>query len=97
MVTGIGGIPLASDPEVAQKAIARVHRLVDNARAVWRGLVLVGHRRSIKAGHMFWALPGRGFADGITLKQHDPAFYVIDEPSKARLVGQQPVLEELSK
>ena len=82
--------------DLHDRAIARLHAPVDGARAVWRGLVLVGHRRSVKAGHMFWALPGRGFADGITLKQHDPAFHVIGEPSKAWLIDQQPVLKELS-
>lgn len=85
-----------ADADLLERAKAHLHAPVDAARAVWRGLVLVGHRRSILAGHMFWALPGRGFADGITLKQYDPAFTVLVEPAKAWLIDQQPVLKELS-
>jgi hypothetical protein len=86
---------MQADPIVHAKALAAVHFPVDRARAVWRGLVLVGHRRSIEAGCMFWALPGRGFADGITLKNDDPLFHVIAAPSEFQLVEQQPVLKEL--
>jgi hypothetical protein len=81
---------------IRDQALARLHLPVDSARAVWRGLVLVGHRRSIQAGHMFWALPGRGFAEAITLKQYDPAFQVLNQPGKQWLVDQQPVLKELN-
>ena len=87
----------AIDPGLREQALAQLHQPVDGARAVWRGLVLTGHRRSIEAGHMFWALPGRGFADGITLKQHDPSFSVIKEPHKTWLVDQQPILKELAE
>jgi hypothetical protein len=62
---------------------------VDKARAVFRGLVLVGHRRSIQVGHMFWALPGRGFADAVTLTQHDPHFRVINGPTAGDLMTLQ--------
>lgn len=85
------------DLDLLERAMAQLYTPVDKARAVWRGLVLVGHRRSIPAGHMFWALPGRGFADGITLKQHDPAFHVISEPEKTWIVDQQPVFKELTQ
>ena len=85
------------DAALREQALAQLHAPVDAARAVWRGLVLVGHRRSVDAGHMFWALPGRGFADGVTLKQHDAAFHVIGEPHKTWLVDQQPVLKELTQ
>lgn len=85
-----------TDLDLIERAVAQLHAPVDQARAVWRGLVLVGHRRSIQAGHMFWALPGRGFADGVTLTQHDPSFHVIGEPRKQWLIDQQNVLKELS-
>lgn len=80
--------------------VAAVHDLfqpVDSARAVFRGLVLVGHQRSIQAGHMFWALPGRGFADGVTLRQADPMFRVINQLYTADLVALQPRLQELTQ
>lgn len=83
--------------DIRDKALATLHAPVDCARAVWRGLVLVGHRRSIQAGHMFWALPGRGFADGVTLRQHDPSFTVLTAPTSAQLIEQQPVLKELTQ
>jgi hypothetical protein len=73
-------------PVTPDQAIAAVYAPVDQARAVWRGLVLVGHRRSLEVGHMFWALPGRGFADGVTLRQYDPQFRVICEPTKQQLI-----------
>lgn len=85
-----------ADSDLRERAVARLHGPVDSARAVWRGLALVGHRRSIQAGHMFWALPGRGFADGITLKQYDPHFQVLNAPTMPWLVEQQNVLKELT-
>lgn len=69
---------------------------VDKARAVFRGLVLVGHRRSIRTGHMFWALPGRGFADGVTLTEHDQHFRVINAPTAGELITLQAHDKELS-
>jgi hypothetical protein len=71
------------------QAVAYRAKSVDIARAVFRGMVLVGHRRSIEVGHMFWALPGRGFADGITLKKHDPHFRVINAPRAVELLTLQ--------
>ena len=84
------------DAIVRERALARLHAPIDASRAVWRGLVLTGHRRSVEAGFMFWALPGRGFADGITLEQSDPAFTVLRSPSTAQLVEQQPLLKALT-
>lgn len=84
------------DLDVIERAVAQLHAPVDTARAVWRGLVLVGHRRSIQAGHMFWALPGGSFADRVTLTQYDASFHVIGEPRVQWLIDQQNVLKELS-
>lgn len=75
---------------------AVLHQPVDKARAVFRGLVLIGHRRSVRAGHMFWALPGRGFADGITLTQHDQHFRVINAPTAGELITLQAHEKELA-
>jgi len=75
--------------DARDNAVAAPHAPVDRARAVFRGLVLVGHRRSIVAGHMFWALPGRGFADGVTLTQHDQHFHVISAPTAGELITLQ--------
>jgi hypothetical protein len=76
--------------------IAVLHVPVDKARAVFRGLVLVGHRRSAQVGHMFWALPGRGFADAVTLTQHDKHFRVIARPTDAELITLQSLTKELA-
>lgn len=82
--------------DVRDKALAALHAPVDAARAVFRGLVLVGHRRSIRAGHMFWALPGRGFADAGTLTQHDQHFRVISRPADGQLITAQALEKELA-
>lgn len=82
--------------DVRAAALAAVYEPIDAALAVWRGLILIGHRRSIEAGLMFWALPGRGFADGITLKMHDSEFRVIFAPTTEHLVNVQPILRELA-
>lgn len=82
--------------DVRDAAMAALHSPTDGARAVWHGQVLVGHRRSIEAGCMFWALPGGEFADGHTLLQTDPHFHILAAPSMADLVDQQPVLKELT-
>ena len=79
------------------QAVSRLHAPVDAARAVFRGLVVVGHRRSIEAGEMFWALPGGQFAHGERLKVVDPTFTVIDAPSMAYLREQQPALKALTE
>jgi len=76
---------------------AVLHQPVDKARAVFRGLVLIGHRRSVRAGHMFWALPGRGFADAVTLTQHDQHFRVINAPTAGDLITLQAHDKELSQ
>lgn len=76
---------------------AVLHLPVDRARAVFRGLVLIGHRRSVKVGHMFWALPGRGFADAVTLTQHDQHFRVINAPTAGELITLQAHDKELSQ
>lgn len=86
-----------ADIDLRARAVDTLHRAVDRARAVWRGQVLVGHRRSIQAGHMFWALPGRDFANGQALRQDDPAFHVIAAPTTEWLVEQQPILKELTQ
>jgi hypothetical protein len=83
------------DPATREQAVARVFEPVDSARAVYRGMVLVGHRRSIPAGTMFWALPGRGFATTQSLRAGDPMFQVLIAPSDAGLVEQQGVLREI--
>lgn len=75
--------------------VAVVHLPVDKARAVFRGLVLVGHRRSVQVGHMFWALPGLGFADAITLTQHDQHFRVLNAPTAGELITLQAHQKEL--
>lgn len=75
---------------------AVLHQPVDKARAVFRGLVLIGHRRSVRAGHMFWALPGRGFADAVTLTQHDQHFRVINAPTAGELITLQAHDKELA-
>jgi hypothetical protein len=76
---------------------AVLHQPVDKARAVFRGLVLIGHRRSVRAGHMFWALPGRGFADAVTLTQHDQHFRVINAPTAGELITLQAHDKELTQ
>lgn len=53
---------------------------VDAARAVYLGLVVVGHRMSAAVGAMFWALPGRSAADSQSLALLDPRFNVINQP-----------------
>ncbi len=78
------------------QAVARLHAPVDAARAAFRGLVVVGHRRSIEAGEMLWALPGGQFAHAEHLVSVDPAFTVIESPSMRYLHDQQPVLRELT-
>jgi hypothetical protein len=77
--------------------LAMLHMPVDAARAVFRGLVLIGHRRSARAGHMFWALPGRGFADASTLTQHDPHFRVLNAPTAGELITLQAIDKGLSQ
>lgn len=57
------------------------YKPVDSAMAVYLGQVLVGHRASVPAGEMFWALPGRQRADSATLKARDPGFRVIAAPT----------------
>ena len=76
------------------KALAVLHAPTDNARAVWHGLVLVGHRRSVEAGEMVWALPGRQWAYQATLAR-DKDFTVLAAPSTEYLLTQRQALKEL--
>lgn len=76
-------------------AITQLLAPVDNARAVFWGQVIVGHRRSVEVGDMCWALPGRGWAYASTLLLNDPAFTVLAAPSAAWLREQRGVLAGL--
>ena len=59
-----------------------ITRAVDRSRAIFRGMSLVGHRRSIKRGRMYWALPGGYVGDSAALLAEDPQFFVLGEPTK---------------
>lgn len=87
---------LLADSELRQAAIARICAPVDNARASFKGLALVGHRSSIEQGEMHWALPGGGVAWGVELALEDKDFRVIDAPHNGYLREQQPVLKALT-
>ena len=88
-------VPSPDDTRLA--ALARILTPIDKARAVFRGLVVVGHRRSVEAGEMYWALPGGQFAHGARLASLDPTFAVVDEPSTHYLREQQPILAALTQ
>lgn len=77
------------------RSLDNLYGLLISATAVYKGFVLVGHRRSIEVGHMFWALPGRKFADGIALTNEDRAFRVISAPLPRDLVAAQARFAEL--
>ena len=83
--------------DLLDHALDRLYEAVDAGRAVWRGLVLIGHRRSIRAGHMFWALPGGDFADGKALLTSDRGFNVIWAPTPRQLADQQALERELTQ
>ena len=59
-----------------------ITRAVDRSRAIYRGVSLIGHRRSITRGRMYWALPGGYVASSAELKANDPQFFVLGEPTK---------------
>lgn len=59
-----------------------ITRAVDRSRAIFRGMTLVGHRRSTKRGRMYWALPGGYVADSAAMLADDPTFFVVGEPTK---------------
>jgi len=61
---------------------------VDAARAVYRGLIVVGHRLSVEAGEMVWAVPGASYAYQSSLT-HDGRFSVAHAPTQARLLALQ--------
>jgi hypothetical protein len=54
---------------------------LDNARAVFRGQTIVGHRESVRERRMLWAMPGGNVRTTAWLQQHDPKFAVLDRPS----------------
>lgn len=86
---------LRDNLDLREQAIARLHEPVDNARMVFQGLTLVGHRSSIAEGSMHWALPGGRIAWGTELLLEDDNARVVDAPSDAWLRDQQPVLRSL--
>lgn len=67
----------------------RIFAEVDAARAVYQGLLIVGHRRSVEVGEMVWAVPGRTWAYQDVLANADPRFSVASAPSAARLQQMQ--------
>ena len=76
--------PTRLDPE----AFTRLCKPVDKARAIFRGLSLVGHRRSVETAEMCWALPGRNWTYGSDLAR-DPTFEVVQAPTKETLTQLQ--------
>lgn len=78
-------------------ALAVLFAPVDGARAVWNGLVLIGHRSSVMAGRMIWAVPGGASRETPSLEVTDPAFCVIKAPSSYELQEQQPLLRSLTQ
>lgn len=72
-------------PNSVLEQVAKAYAPIDLARAVYRGLVVVGHRWSATAGEMFWALPGGAYLPAAALKANDPFFRVITEPSPVAL------------
>lgn len=75
--------------ELWSEVLWRLSRPVDRARAVFRGVLLVGHRRSIEVGEMCWALPGRSWAYGTDLEKADPGFTVVAAPTREHLQDTQ--------
>lgn len=72
-------------PDAVQELIGKACAPIDQARAQYLGLSLVGHRRSASVGEMLWALPGRGCLSSDDLAASDPKFRVITEPSPVTL------------
>ena len=68
-----------------QEMIAKAYAPIDQARAEYHGVSIVGHRRSASVGEMLWALPGRGCLSSDDLAASDPQFRVITEPSTVTL------------
>ena len=77
------------------QALASLFAPVDKAFANFRGLTLIGHRRSVQAGYMSWAMLGGGYADSAVLKQLDPNFHVLAQPTEQYLLDQQGVLRAI--
>jgi hypothetical protein len=80
------GRPASTDEGVSD-ALVRLYRRVESAQALFKGHVLMGHRASISAGSMYWALPGRAHAHTSTLRTEDPGFRVLSEPDSGWLVN----------
>lgn len=68
-----------------QELIAKAYAPIDQARAEYRGVPIVGHRRSASAGRMLWALPGRTWSPSDELAASDPQFKALSEPSPVTL------------
>ena len=83
------------DDDIRHAALARLYATVDAARCVFRGMVLTGHRESLVAGEMYWALPGGVRMHGSSLMTEDPAFQVVAAPSSAWLREQQSIVAQL--
>ena len=85
MLARTGGKPVDDASDYAEAAY---NGAVDKARAVFRGMVLVGHRASFAAGTMFWAIPGSQLPyHASTLKALDRHFRVIDAPTDGELAA----------
>lgn len=81
--------PRTTNSEERTEVFARLFAPVDKARAVFRGVMVVGHRRSVEVGEMVWALPGRSWAYGADLEKADPGFTVVAAPGRDTLQNNQ--------
>lgn len=73
---------------------------VDAARAMWRGMTIVGHRDSLNAGRMIWAIPGGMQATTFELHAIYGDMKVFNAPHESELLqyaeARQAVLDAIA-